>query len=99
MAIRIGHMKIAFAPGGILWAVWMEAFFHQVCPETVDIRNVKDQPPPLDIGIAVFEVQNRVPVFRSERCKIGVFSAVNEFQPQDLFVEPNGCIRVRNPEG
>ena len=70
MAIRIVHMKIAFAPSGIVWAVWMKALFCKVCPETVNIRNVKNQPPPLDTGIAVFEIQNRIPVFCAERCEI-----------------------------
>src|ERR1700746_1765067 len=65
MAIRIGHMKITFTPRGILWAVWIKALFHEVCPETVNIRNVKNQPPPLDTSIAVFEVQNRIPVGRA----------------------------------
>jgi hypothetical protein len=46
-----------------LWAVRMKALFHEVCPETVNIRNVKNQPPPLDTSIAVFEVQNRIPSF------------------------------------
>src|ERR1700741_4240924 len=67
MAIRIGHMKITFIPRGILWAVWIKALFHEVCPETVNIRNVKNQPPPLDTSIAVFEVQNRIPVFWADR--------------------------------
>jgi hypothetical protein len=65
MAIRIGHMKITFTPRGIVWAVWIKALFHEVCPETVNIRNVKNQPPPLDTSIAVFEVQNRIPVGRA----------------------------------
>ena len=56
-------MKITFTPRGIVWAVWIKALFHEVCPETVNIRNVKNQPPPLDTSIAVFEVQNRIPVF------------------------------------
>jgi hypothetical protein len=56
-------MKIALAPRGIAWAVWMKALFHEVCPETVNVRNVKNQPPPVFTTIAVFEVQNRIPVF------------------------------------
>jgi hypothetical protein len=39
MAIRIGHMKITFTSQGILWAVWIKALFHEVCPEMVNIRN------------------------------------------------------------
>jgi hypothetical protein len=53
-------MKITFAPRGIVWVVWMKALFHEVCPETINIRNVKNQPPPLDASSAVFEVQNRI---------------------------------------
>jgi hypothetical protein len=34
----------------------MKTLFREVRPETVNIRNVKNQPPPLDTGIAVFEV-------------------------------------------
>ena len=49
-------MKITFTPRGIFWAVWIKALFHEVCPETVNIRNVKNQPPPLDTSIAVFEI-------------------------------------------
>ena len=60
-------MEITFAPRGILRTVWMKAFFHEVRPETVNIRNVKNQPPPPDTSIAVFEVQNRIPVFCAER--------------------------------
>ena len=56
-------MEITFAPRGILRTVWMKAFFHEVRPETVNIRNVKNQPPPPDTSIAVFEVQNRIPAF------------------------------------
>ena len=56
MAIWIGHMKVTFAPRGIAWAVWMKALCHEVCPETVNIRNVKNQPPPLDSSIAVFRI-------------------------------------------
>ena len=56
-------MKITFTPRGILWAVWIKALFHEVCPETVNIRNVKNQPPPLDTSVALFEVQNRIPSF------------------------------------
>src|SRR5215468_10425213 len=99
MAIRIGHMKIAFTPRGILWAVWIKALFREVCPETVHIRNVKNQPPPLDTSIAVFEVQNRIPVFYAERCEISAFATVDDLQPQDIFIEANGCLHVRNPKG
>ena len=97
MAIRIGHMKITFTPRGILWAVWIKALFHEVCPETVNIRNVENQTPPLGNSIAVFEVQNRVLVFCAERCEIGVFATVDDLQSQDIFVEANGCPHVRNP--
>jgi hypothetical protein len=55
MAIRIGQMEITFAPRGILGTLWMKPFFHEVRPETVDIRNVKNQPPPADTSIAVFD--------------------------------------------
>jgi hypothetical protein len=61
-------MEITFSPRGILRTLWMKAFFHEVRPETVDIRNVKNQPPPPDTSIAVFEVQNRIPVFCAKRC-------------------------------
>ena len=67
-------MEITFAPRGILRTVWMKAFFHEVRPETVNIRNVKNQPPPPDTSIAVFEVQNRAGVFCADRCEIGVFT-------------------------
>ena len=76
MAIGIGHMKIAFAPRAIAWAIRMKAFFREVCPESVNIRNVKNQPPPLAISMAVFEVQNRIPVFCAKRCEIGAFATV-----------------------
>ncbi len=99
MAIRIGQMEITFAPRGILRTLWMKPFFHEVRPETVDIRNVKNQPPPPDTSIAVFEVQNRIPVFCAERCEIGAFAAVDDLQSQDIFVEANGCPHVRNPKG
>jgi hypothetical protein len=47
--------------------VWIKALLQEVCPETVNIRNVQNQPPPLNASIAVFEVQNRIPAFvRSE---------------------------------
>ena len=92
-------MKITFTPRGIVWAVWIKALFHEVCPETVNIRNVKNQPPPLDTSIAVFEVQNRIPVFCAERCEIRAFATIDDLQPQDIFVEANGCLHVRNPKG
>jgi hypothetical protein len=63
-------MEITFAPRGTVRTVWMKALFHQVRPETVDIRNVKNQPPPPGTSVAVFEVQNRIPVFGAERCEI-----------------------------
>ncbi len=60
-------MEVTFAPRGILRILWMKAFFHEVRPETVNIRNAKNQPPPLDTSITVFKVQNRIPAFvRSE---------------------------------
>ena len=77
----------------------MKALFHEVGPETVNIRNVKNQPPPLDTSVAVFEVQNRVAVFCAERCEIGAFATVNDLQSQDIFVKANGCLHVRNPKG
>jgi hypothetical protein len=52
-------MEVTFAPRGILRTVWMKAFFHEVRPETVNIRNVKNQTPPPDTSIAVLKVQNR----------------------------------------
>ena len=67
MAIRIVHMKIAFAPSGIVWAVWMKPLFREARPETVNIGNVKNQSPPLNTSIAMFEVQDRVAVFSAER--------------------------------
>src|SRR6266436_5977071 len=99
MAIRIGHMKITFAPRGILRTVWMKSLFHEVGPETVNIRNVKNQPPPPDTSIAVFEVQHRIPAFCAERGEICAFAAVDDLQSQDIFVEANGCPHVRNPKG
>ena len=71
-------MKITFTPRGIVWPVWIKALFHEVCPETVNIRNVKNQPPPLDTSIAVFEVQNRVPVFCARRSEIGAFATLDD---------------------
>ena len=89
MAIRIGHMKITFAPRGIVWVVWMKALFHGVFPEMVNIRNVKNQPPPLNASIAVFEVQDRIPVFCAERSEMRAFATIDDLQPQDIFVEAN----------
>jgi hypothetical protein len=63
MAIRIEHMEITFALRGILRIGWMKALFHQVRPETVNIRNVKNQPPPPDTSLAMFDIQNRSPSF------------------------------------
>src|SRR5258708_20248796 len=96
MAIRIGQMEITFAPRGILRTVWMKGLFHEVRQEKVDNRNVKNQPPPPDTSIAVFEVQNRIPVFCAERCEIGAFAAVDDLQSQGIFVEANGSPHVRN---
>ena len=60
-------MEVTFAPRGILRTLWIKAFFHEVRPETVNIRNVKNQPSPPDTSIAFFKVQNRIPAFvRSE---------------------------------
>ena len=79
-------MKITFAPRGIVWGVWMKALFHEVCPETVNIRNVKNQPPPLNASTAVFEVQNRIPVFCAERSEIRRYaSSLNQSQPHQAF--------------
>ena len=39
-------MEITFAPRGILRTVWMKALFHEVRPETVNIRNVKKSAAP-----------------------------------------------------
>jgi hypothetical protein len=64
MAIRIGQIEITFSPyEAVLRTVWMKALFQ--LPETVNIRKVKNQPPPSDTNIAVFEVQNRIPAFRA----------------------------------
>jgi hypothetical protein len=60
MAIRIAQRKITLAPRGVAWTVWIKALLLEVCPETVNIGNVKNQPSPLDSRIAMFEVQNRV---------------------------------------
>jgi hypothetical protein len=67
-------MKITFAPRGTVVVVWMKALFHEVCPKTVNVRNVKNQAPPLDTSIAVFEIQNRIPVFCAERSEIRAFT-------------------------
>ena len=47
-------MEITFAPRGILRTVWMKALVHEVGPETVNIRNVKNQPPAPNSSIAMF---------------------------------------------
>ena len=45
MAVRIGHVKIAFSPGGVAWDFRIKSTFLQMSPESVHIRNVEDQPP------------------------------------------------------
>src|ERR1700746_2418212 len=98
-----GHQDRAYEnnvrPRGIVWVVWMKALFHEVFPEMVNIRNVKNQPPPLNASIAVFEVQDGIPVFCAERSEMRAFTTINDLQPQDIFVEANGCLHVRNPKG
>ena len=32
VAVRIGHMEIAFSPGGVLWDFWIESSFVQTSP-------------------------------------------------------------------
>jgi hypothetical protein len=56
MAIRIGHMEIALAPRGVLRSVWMKALLRKIRPATVNVRDVKNQPPPLEARLALFEV-------------------------------------------
>src|SRR5260370_23993235 len=99
MANGIVDMKITFDARGIAWAGWMKALFPEVCPETVNVRNVKNQRPPVVTSMAVFEVQNRIAAFCAERCEIRVFAAVDDVEFQDIFVESNGCLHVRNPKG
>jgi hypothetical protein len=92
-------MKITFTPRGIVWVVWMKALFHEVFPEMVNIRNVKNQPPPLNASIAVFEVQDRIPVFCAERSEMGAFATIDDLQPQDIFVEAKRMSPRSQPEG
>ena len=56
MAIRIKHVEITFAPGSILRRVWTESVFREVRPNTVNIGDVEDQPPPAYPGIPLFKV-------------------------------------------
>jgi len=66
VAVRIGHVKIAFSPGGVAWDFRIKSTFLQMSPESVHIRNVEDQPPPAsrcftDCRLCVSCVQRREP--------------------------------------
>jgi tetratricopeptide (TPR) repeat protein len=43
-------MEVAFSPRGVLRTLWMKAFFFQICPETLNIRNMENHPSPLAIA-------------------------------------------------
>jgi hypothetical protein len=54
-------MEITFPPRGILRTVWMKALLDEGRPESVNVGNVENYPPPPHAHLAVFEVQNRIP--------------------------------------
>src|SRR5882724_4443764 len=47
VAIRIGHVKIPLAPGGVSRILWIKSFAPQVLPERIHIRYVKNHPAPI----------------------------------------------------
>jgi hypothetical protein len=54
VAVRIGHMEIAFSPRGISWHLRMKSSVPQIDPARVHIHDVDDQPPRRVTGIPCF---------------------------------------------
>ena len=64
VAIWIGHMKISLAPRRVSRGFRAEPSFVQICPKTVNVGDVEDQPPPLGSGFALFQIEYGIgPVF------------------------------------
>src|SRR5215472_8894206 len=68
----------------------MKALFLEIHPESIDVGNMKDQPPPLGGGVAMFQIEDRVfPIFRAERRKISLFFPVGHLHAEYIPIEPH----------
>ena len=59
VAVRIGHMEIAFSPGGISRNFWIKSPVLQMIPESVHIRDVEDKPSPVSHSFTLLQIEDR----------------------------------------
>jgi hypothetical protein len=59
VAVRIGHVEIAFSPRSISWNLRIKSAVLQMVPEGVHIGDVEDQPPPANHRLTLFQLEDR----------------------------------------
>src|SRR6266849_10537855 len=92
-------MEIPFSPGGISRDFGMKSCFFQMIPESVDIRNVENQPTPASHRLTLFQIEDRrLCVFSTKGGETRVLSAVEKLHAQNIPVKLYRGFHVRNPE-
>ncbi|PYX53842.1 MAG: hypothetical protein DMG76_23950 [Acidobacteria bacterium] len=77
VAVRIGHIEIAFSPGGISRDFRIKSPVLQMIPEGIHIRDVEDQPPPAGHRLTLFQIEDRrLGLFSKKRRETRVLSTI-----------------------
>ena len=99
MAIRIAHMKIAFAPMSHCVGFLDESPFPLGLPRNGQHQKREKSAAPTGSWRCHVRGSGCVPVFCAKRCEIGAFATVDDLKSQEIIVEANGRLHVRNPKG
>src|SRR5882724_3363298 len=90
VAIRIGHVKIPLAPGGVSRTLWIKSFFPQVFPEQIHIRHVENHSPPASYRTTLLQIKDRrAAVLGTKRREKRIFPSEDNLHAQNILVEPH----------
>src|SRR5438876_9039008 len=99
VAVRIGHIEIAFSPGGISRDFRIKSPVLQMIPEGIHIRDVEDQPPPAGHRLTLFQIEDRrLGLFSKKRRETRVLSTIEELHAQNISVKPHRLRHVHDPK-
>src|SRR5260370_6990435 len=91
-------MEILFSPGGVSRDFGMKSCFFQVIPESVDIRDVENQPTPASHRLTLFQIQDRrLCVFSTKGGETRGLSTIEKLHAQNISANPHCLPPVATP--
>src|SRR5258708_33813947 len=89
-------MEIPFSPGGVSRDFRIEPCFFQVIPESVDIRDVENQPTPASHRLTLLQIEDpRLCVFSTKGGGTCILSTIAKLHARNISLKRHGLRHFR----